>query len=56
MAHWGKFEHLFSEIMAHLTRKYRFFHKACFVASYNVIFTNIVTTHHVLVPESKNYP
>lgn len=35
--------------------KMRFLHKICFVASYNVIFANIVTIYHGLVLELKIY-
>lgn len=35
--------------------KIRFLHKTCFVASYNVVFANIVTIYHGLVLELKIY-
>lgn len=45
MAHGRKFWHQFSETMTFLNRRYRFLHKTCIVASYSIVFTNIVTTY-----------
>lgn len=39
-----------------LNQKNRFYIKTCFVASHNVVFTNIGTIYHVFLLEFKNYP